>query len=85
MSESMDLVTADTYINRELSWLEFNQRVFALTGREDFPLLEKAKFLAIWSSNLDRAYEWARQRFGRCCWIRCPRKGKTISLGLCSR
>jgi len=57
MSESMDLVTADTYINRELSWLEFNQRVFALTGREDFPLLEKAKFLAIWSSNLDEFFQ----------------------------
>ncbi|MGB8362419.1 MAG: polyphosphate kinase 1 [Acidimicrobiia bacterium] len=53
----MDLVTADTYINRELSWLEFNQRVFALTGREDFPLLEKAKFLAIWSSNLDEFFQ----------------------------
>ena len=57
MSESMDLVTSETYINRELSWLDFNQRVFALTGREDFPLLEKAKFLAIWSSNLDEFFQ----------------------------
>jgi polyphosphate kinase len=52
-----DLITPDTYINRELSWLEFNKRVFALTGREDFPLLEKAKFLAIWSSNLDEFFQ----------------------------
>src|SRR5919106_1444540 len=52
-----DIITPDTYINRELSWLEFNKRVFALTGREDFPLLEKAKFLAIWSSNLDEFFQ----------------------------
>ncbi len=57
MSEAMDLVTPETYINRELSWLDFNNRVFALSGREDFPLLEKAKFLAIWSSNLDEFFQ----------------------------
>jgi polyphosphate kinase len=57
MSESMNLIDSDTYVNRELSWLEFNSRVFALTGREDFPLLEKAKFLAIWSSNLDEFFQ----------------------------
>jgi polyphosphate kinase len=57
MSERMNLIDSDTYINRELSWLEFNRRVFALTGREDFPLLEKAKFLAIWSSNLDEFFQ----------------------------
>lgn len=57
MSETMDLINPDTYINRELSWLDFNKRVFALTGREDFPLLEKAKFLAIWSSNLDEFFQ----------------------------
>lgn len=50
-------ITPDTYINRELSWLEFNKRVFALTGREDFPLLEKTKFLAIWSANLDEFFQ----------------------------
>ncbi|HEY6634604.1 MAG TPA: RNA degradosome polyphosphate kinase, partial [Acidimicrobiia bacterium] len=57
MSEPMELITPDTYINRELSWLEFNERVFSVTGREDFPLLEKAKFLAIWSSNLDEFFQ----------------------------
>ncbi len=57
MTETMSLITPDTYINRELSWLDFNKRVFALTGREDFPLLEKAKFLAIWSSNLDEFFQ----------------------------
>jgi polyphosphate kinase len=38
---------ADSFINRELSWLEFDKRVIALTARPDFPLLERAKFLAI--------------------------------------
>jgi polyphosphate kinase len=57
MSDMQDLITPDTYINRELSWLEFNKRVFALTGREDFPLLEKARFLSIWSSNLDEFFQ----------------------------
>ncbi|MGH3649529.1 MAG: polyphosphate kinase 1 [Acidimicrobiia bacterium] len=57
MSDVIELINPDTYINRELSWLEFNKRVFALTGREDFPLLEKAKFLAIWSANLDEFFQ----------------------------
>ncbi len=57
MSDTMELISPDTFINRELSWLDFNTRVFSLTGRDDFPLLEKAKFLAIWSSNLDEFFQ----------------------------
>lgn len=57
MSEAMDAIGPDTYINRELSWLDFNKRVYSLTGREDFPLLEKVKFLAIWASNLDEFFQ----------------------------
>ncbi len=45
------------FINRELSWLDFNDRVISLTGRADFPLLEKAKFLAIWASNQDEFFQ----------------------------
>ncbi|MFN6093364.1 MAG: hypothetical protein ACK49J_00065, partial [Verrucomicrobiota bacterium] len=41
------------YINRELSWVEFNQRVLNEALREDLPLLERVKFLAITASNLD--------------------------------
>ena len=46
----------DRYLNRELSWLDFNARVLALAGEDDLPLLERAKFLAIFASNLDEFY-----------------------------
>ena len=45
------------YFNRELSWLEFNRRVLALAESADQPLLERAKFLAIFSSNLDEFFQ----------------------------
>src|SRR6185312_13594456 len=44
------------YLNRELSWLDFNARVLALTADPSLPLLERAKFLAIFASNLDEFY-----------------------------
>ncbi|MGD9695090.1 MAG: polyphosphate kinase 1 [Thermoleophilia bacterium] len=44
------------YINRELSWLEFNARVLDLARRDDVPLLERCEFLAIFSSNLDEFF-----------------------------
>ncbi len=47
----------DHYINRELSWLAFNRRVLALAGRDDLPVLEWAKFLAITQSNLDEFFQ----------------------------
>jgi polyphosphate kinase len=44
------------YINRELSWLDFNERVLQLAEDADRPLLERVKFCAIYSSNLDEFF-----------------------------
>jgi polyphosphate kinase len=45
------------YRNRELSWLDFNERVLALAEDDRVPLLERAKFLAIFSQNLDEFFQ----------------------------
>jgi polyphosphate kinase len=45
------------YLNRELSWLDFNSRVLALAEDDSQPLLERAMFIAIFSSNLDEFFE----------------------------
>ena len=45
------------YLNRELSWLDFNGRVLALAEDPAVPLLERAKFLAIFSQNLDEFFQ----------------------------
>jgi len=44
------------YVNRELSWLDFNERVLELAEDPDRPLLERVKFCAIYSSNLDEFF-----------------------------
>ncbi|TDC52175.1 RNA degradosome polyphosphate kinase [Jiangella ureilytica] len=46
----------ERYLDRELSWLAFNTRVLELAEDPDIPLLERARFLAIFSSNLDEFY-----------------------------
>ena len=46
----------DVFINRELSWIEFNKRVL-LTGMEkDYKILDKVKFCSIFSNNLDEFF-----------------------------
>ncbi len=47
----------DRFLNRELSWLDFNTRVLALAEDHGRPLLERTKFLAIFSSNLDEYFQ----------------------------
>jgi polyphosphate kinase len=45
------------YMNRDISWLSFNNRVLEEAGDKDLPLYERLKFLAIYSSNLDEFYK----------------------------
>jgi len=47
----------DRFLNRELSWLDFNARVLALADEGAQPLLERAKFAAIFSQNLDEFFQ----------------------------
>src|SRR5258706_10745780 len=51
-----DLHDPSLYINRELSWLEFNKRCLTEALDPDLPLLERIRFLAIFSNNLDEFY-----------------------------
>src|SRR5580658_5514680 len=55
-ADPLDLRSAALYLNRELSWLEFNARVLAECDSEVVPLLERLKFHAIVSSNLDEFF-----------------------------
>jgi len=56
MGQDADLKSPELYLNRELSWLEFNDRVLRQGLSEDVPLVERLKFLAIVSSNLDEFF-----------------------------
>ena len=55
--DAPNLKSPEFYLNRELSFLEFNQRVLEQAKDESLPLLERVKFLAISCSNLDEFFE----------------------------
>jgi polyphosphate kinase len=54
--EAVDLDDSWLYFNRELSWMDFNDRVLQLAEDGSLPLLERLKFCAIYESNLDEFY-----------------------------
>jgi polyphosphate kinase len=56
VDESPELADPSLFTNRELSWLDFNDRVLQLAEDESLPLLERVKFLAIFVTNLDEFF-----------------------------
>jgi polyphosphate kinase len=55
-ADERNLADPYLYINREISWLQFNDRVLAMAADPEVPLLERLKYLAIYSSNLDEFF-----------------------------
>ncbi len=51
-----EALPADRFLDREISWLQFNERVLQLAGDENIPLLERCRYLAIFGSNLDEFF-----------------------------
>ncbi len=51
------ITSDDRFLNRELSWLDFNERVLAVAEDPALPLLERLKFVAIFAGNLDEFYQ----------------------------
>src|SRR5271168_3773371 len=56
LNEQLTPELSNVWIDRDISWLDFNERVLAEALDERTPLLERAKFLAIFTSNLDEFF-----------------------------
>jgi polyphosphate kinase len=62
LNATLPLSLSEVWIDRDLSWLDFNDRVLAEALDSRTPLLERAKFLAIFTSNLDEFFYETRSR-----------------------
>ena len=67
---------ADRFLDREISWLQFNERVLQLAADENVPLLERCRYLAIFASNLDEFFMVRNQNERRCVSDPLPRASR---------
>ena len=71
--------TREKFINREISWLQFNDRVLQEAADENVPLVERMRFLGIFSNNRDEFFRVRVATLKR--MVRLDKKGRTLATG----